>query len=67
MAEKSDHSKDCLVVKCGKHSATLYPKAPGRKLAKCICFKGKWITPSEFGSMSQVQARKWIKFEVNPI
>lgn len=62
-----------LTVKCGKNSATFYPdklRAPGKKLGKCICFKGTWITPPEFESMSQVQAKKWkqsIKFGGRPI
>ena len=62
-----------LVVKCGKNSATFHPdkmRTQGRKLGKCIYFKGKWVTPTEFESMSQVQARKWkqsIKFEGKPI
>ena len=62
-----------LTVKCGKNSATFFPKkmkCQGRKLGKCIKFKEKWVTPSEFESMSQVQARKWkqsIKFQGKPI
>ena len=62
-----------LTVKCGKNSATFFPekmKCQGKKLGKCIQFKEKWMTPSEFESMSQVQARKWkqsIKFQGKPI
>lgn len=62
-----------LVVKCGKNSATFHPdkmRTQGRKLGECIYFKGKWVTPTEFESMSHVQARKWkqsIKFEGKPI
>ena len=41
-----------LTVKCGKNSAKM--KNQGGKLWKCIQFKGKWVTPSEFESMSQV-------------
>ena len=57
-----------LTVKCGKNSATFEKmKSQGRKLGKCIQFKEKWVTPSEFESMSQVQARKCIKFQGKPI
>ena len=62
-----------LTVKCGKNSVTFFPekmKCQGRKLGKCIQFKEKWVTPSEFESMLQVQARKWkqsIKFQGKPI
>ena len=62
-----------LTVKCGKNTATFYPeklRAPGKKLGKCIWCKEKWVTPSEFESMSLVQAKKWkqsIKFEGRPI
>ena len=63
----------CLVVKCGKNTASFYPervKTSGRKLGKCIRFRNKWVTPSEFESMSAVQAKKWkqsIKFNGKPI
>ena len=62
-----------LAVRCGKNAATFFPekmKTQGRKLGKCIQFKGKWVTPTEFESMSQVQAKKWkqsIKFQGKPI
>ena len=45
-------------------------KTSGRKLGKCIRFRNKWVTPSEFESMSAVQAKKWkqsIKFNGKPI
>ena len=51
-----------LTVKCGKNMATFYPKklrAPGKKLGKCIWYKEKWVTLSEFESMSLVEAKQW--------
>ena len=61
---------DCQVQ---KNTANFYPereKGSGRKLGKCIRFKDKCVTPSEFESMSTVQANKWkqsIKFDGKPI
>ena len=42
MAEKSDHSKYCLVVKRGKNSATWYNESPQKKAWKMYLL-GKWI------------------------
>ena len=43
MAEKSDHSKYCLVVKRGKNSATWYYNESPQKKAWKMYLLGKWI------------------------
>ena len=72
-ANQSESFGKCMVVKCGKPTAKFYPervKASGLKLGRCIRFREKWVTPSEFESMSAIQARKWkqsIKYDGKPI
>ena len=60
-------------VKCGKNTPKFFSRRLrplGRKLGKCIRFNEKWVTPSEFESMSAIQARKWkqsIKLNGKPV
>ena len=64
----------CIVVKCGNKTAEFYPsklRKTGKSISKCIKHLGKWLSPSEFESMSGMQhTRKWkqsIKVEGRPL